>query len=63
MIKAITSKDNPRVKFAYSLKDNKNRKKEQFYRGHISVMRRQSMRRVFNEMSSGFDNKIITGKR
>ena len=26
MIKSITSKDNPRVKFAYSLKDNKNRK-------------------------------------
>ena len=25
MIKAITSKDNPRVKFAYSLKENKNR--------------------------------------
>lgn len=28
MIKAITSKDNPRVKFALSLKDNKTRKKE-----------------------------------
>ena len=31
MIKAITSKDNPRVKFAYSLKESKNRKKEKLF--------------------------------
>ena len=31
MIKAITSKDNIKVKHAYSLKDNKNRKKEKLF--------------------------------
>ena len=31
MIKVITSKDNPRVKFAYSLKENKYRKQNQMF--------------------------------
>ena len=31
MIKAITSKENPRVKFAYSLKDNKNHKEAKMF--------------------------------
>ncbi|MCQ2814816.1 MAG: RNA methyltransferase [Bacilli bacterium] len=33
MIKAITSKDNPRVKFAYSLKDSKTRKENKMFLG------------------------------